>query len=75
MALKVKKKWGFDCGSQRKEQPGPFGAGHSRDDTGRLRTLSDGETKALPRPHSLDGRVTINKAQEKIYQVLTLQMI
>jgi hypothetical protein len=65
IALKVKKKWGFDCGSQRKEQPGFFGAGHSRDDTARLRTVSDGETKALPRPHSLDGKATINEAQTK----------
>jgi hypothetical protein len=68
MAVKVKT-WGLDRWDQRKERPGGCGAGHSRDDTGRLRTVSDGETKALPRPHSLDGGATINNAPEKIYQV------
>jgi hypothetical protein len=74
MAVKVKT-WGLDRWDQRKEQPGFLWAGHSRDDTGRFRTLSDGETKALPRPHSLDGKATINEAQTKKYQVKTLQMI
>ena len=67
--------WGLDRWDQRKEQSDFFWAGHSRDGTGRLRTFLDGETKALPRPHSLARKATINKAQEKIYQVKTLQMI
>jgi hypothetical protein len=67
--------WGLDRWDQRKEQSDFFWAGHSRDGTGRLRTFLDGETKALPRPHSLDGRATINKAPEKIYQVLALKRI
>ena len=66
--MKVKT-WGLDRWDQRKEQPGFLWAGRSRDDTGRFRTLSDGETKALPRPHSLGGGATINNAPEKIYQV------
>jgi hypothetical protein len=60
MAVKVKT-WGLDRWDQRKEQPGFLWAGHSRDDTGRFRTLSDGETKALPRPHSVRNIETLKR--------------
>jgi len=51
--------------AQRKEHPGFFGAGHSRDGNGRFRILSDGDTKSLLRPPHLSSREgeTIDEAQ------------
>jgi hypothetical protein len=41
------KTWGVDRWGQRMEQPESFRAGHSRDDTGRFRTLSDGRNESI----------------------------
>ena len=44
--------------AQRKEQLGLFWAGHSRDGSGRLGVLSDGDSKSLPTSH----RITFKEA-------------